>query len=188
MSPETILERLLESPTVKLDALPADQGVYALYDHEGVARYIGVTEMGLKKRIHDYHVGGDGNSHKFSTVYNAGRMFHTRKDPFTNTRDGRIAKELRRMFARRYCSAVGVPLPKCSRTELYALEAQIRRIAPQHALTWNDARALDPYEPTELLNEFLKEIGWPSTKLAAIERQAERWSKKIAAASGSNDV
>lgn len=188
MSPETVLERLLKSPTVRLSELPADQGVYALYDHEGVARYIGVTEMGLKKRIHNYHVGGDGNSHKFSTVYNAGRMFHTRDDTFTNAGDGRTAKELRRMFARRYCRAVGVSLPQHSKAELFALEAQIRRIAPQHALTWNDARSLDACEPAQLLNEFLNEIGWPSAKLAAIERQAERWSQKVAAASVSDEV
>lgn len=188
MSPETVLERLMESPKVKLNALPADQGVYALYDHEGVARYIGVTEMGLKKRIHNYHVGGDGNSHKFSTIYNVGRMFHTRDDPNTNARDGRVAKELRRMFSRRYCSAVGIPLPELTKMELYALETEVRRIAPKHALSWNDARALDAYEPTEFLNVFLKEISWSSAKSEAIARQAGRWNQKVAAVRASGGV
>lgn len=188
MRPETLLEQLLGSPTVRLNALPTDQGIYALYDHEGVARYIGVTEMGLRRRIHDYHVGGDGNSHKFSTIYNAGRMFHTRGDLFTHAGDGRAAKELRRMFSRRYCGAVGIPLPQCSKTELYALETQVRRLAPKHALSWNDARALDSYEPTELLNDFLKEIGWPSAKSEAIARQAGRWGQKLAAATAPGDV
>ena len=188
MSPETILERLMESPKDRLTALPTDQGVYALYDHEGAARYIGVTEMGLKKRIHNYHVGGDGNSHKFSTIYNAGRMFHTRDDPYTNARDGRVAKELRRMFSRRYCSAVGIPLPELSKMELYALETKVLRIAPKQALSWNDARALDACEPIELLNDFLKEISWPSAKLEAIARQTGRWNQKVAAVAASDDV
>lgn len=185
MSPEAILERLIESPKVKLNALSADQGVYALYDHEGVARYIGVTEMGLKKRFHNYHVGGDGNSHKFSTIYNAGRMFHTRDDPYSDANDGRVAKELRRLFCRRYCSAVGIPLPELTKMELFALETKVRRIAPKHALSWNDTRVLDAYEPTDLLNIFLKEVSWPSAKSEAIARQAGRWHQKVGAVSAS---
>ena len=70
----------------------------ALYDHEGHARYIGITAKCLTDRILKRHVGGDNNSHKFSTVYNAGRMFHARKAAASCPRDGKIAKELRRLF------------------------------------------------------------------------------------------
>lgn len=180
MNPKTVLERLLGNPAVQLDDLPVQQGVYALYDHEGSARYIGVTEMGLRKRIHRYHVGGDGNSHKFSTIFNAGRMFHTRDDAFTHPGDGRTAKELRRLFSRKCCRAVGLALPQLPKAELYALEADVRRIAPDSALSWNDVRALDAYEPSEFLDEFLKEIHWPDAKLEAVARQAERWKLKKA--------
>lgn len=188
MHPDTLLERLLGTPVVELSDLPVDQGIYALYDHENMAHYIGVTEMGLKRRINNYHVSGDGNSHKFSTIYNAGRMFHTRNDIYTDAGDGAIAKKLRCMFSRKYCRAVGIPLPGLSKSELYALESEIRRIAPEVALSWNDVRALDAYEPSEALNQFLEELSWPAAKMAAIARQAERWSLKIASGRATGQV
>jgi hypothetical protein len=178
MSAASLLSLLLETKPVLLKQLPQAQGIYALFDHAGVPRYIGVTEMGLRRRIAQYHVGGDNNSHKFSTIYNAGRMFHTRNDLHTDANDGRIAKELRRLFARAQCRAVGVPLPALSRTDLFTVEAEVRRIAPAIALSWNDVRALDAYEPVEHLDEFLKVLRWPEAKLNAVERQAERWRRK----------
>jgi hypothetical protein len=178
MSPASFLALLLETEPVLLTQLPQTQGIYALFDHAGVPRYIGVTAMGLRKRVAQYHVGGDNNSHKFSTVYNAGRMFHTRNDLHTDANDGCIAKELRRLFARAQCRAVGIPLAGLSRTDLFALEAEVRRIAPAVALSWNDVRALDAYEPAEHLDEFLTVLRWPIAKLNAVERQAERWRRK----------
>jgi hypothetical protein len=172
---DDILDVLMTRTPQRLDELPIEQGLYALYDHEGVARYIGVTEMGLRRRIWNYHSSGDNNSHKYSTIYNAGRLFHTRKDPRTDPVDGAIAKELRRLFARERCRAVGYPLPDVSRAELYGLEAQLRRMAPKEALSWNDARALDAFEPKDALDAFLSELDWPAFKIAAIERQAQRW-------------
>lgn len=184
MRPETLLDVLLGTPAVDLDRLPFEQGIYALYDHTGTARYIGVTEMGLRKRIFRYHVGGDGNSHKFSTVFNAGRMFHERNDPFTDQSDGRIAKELRRLFSRSRCRAVGQALPGLSKAELFGLEGEVRRLAPASALSWNDVRALDAYEPRQALDAFLGDIRWSSSKLDAIARQALRWEKKQVALAG----
>lgn len=175
-SANAILDVLMTQEPKRLDALPLAQGVYALYDHEGVARYIGVTEMGIRRRIHNYHCGGDGNSHKYSTIFNAGRMFHERKDPRTCQTDGPIAKELRRLFARETCKAVGYPLPDLTVPELYALERELRRMAPVDALSWNDSRKLNAFEPKAALDAFLASISWPDRKLEAIERQAVRWA------------
>ncbi|MGX1165768.1 hypothetical protein AB7M16_002034 [Bradyrhizobium sp. USDA 372] len=155
-----------------------------LFDHAEQPRYIGVTEMGIRRRVAGYHVGGDGNSHKFSTIYNAGRMFHDRNSIHSCLQEGRIAKELRRLFARAHCRAVGVPLPGLAKADLFAVEAELRRIAPSNALSWNNLRALDAYEPVELVDQFLNTLSWPAAKLAAIHRQAERWRRMRAANAG----
>jgi hypothetical protein len=175
VTPQSILDHLLGTAPLNLHDLPIGQGIYALYDHEGVARYIGITEMGLRKRIHQYHSGGDGNSHKFSTVYNAGRMFHTRKDARTDPADGPISKELRRIFSRTYCKAVGLELPDQTKTELLAVETEVRRIAPPEALSWNDARQLPATEPADLVDKLLQDLNWPTNKIEAIDRQSTRW-------------
>lgn len=179
MTPERVLTLLLETrPTFALSDLVNERGIYALYDHEGSPRYIGVTEMGLRKRVCQYHVGGDDNSHKFSTIYNAGRLFHTRGDSYSDPSDGRIAKKLRRLFARSRCRAVGVPLLKLNRAELYALEREVRRIAPPSARSWNDIRVLDAYEPAKALDVLLEELCWPRSAIDALDRQAKRWKRK----------
>ena len=143
MTSEAILARLLDTPPLHLSALPSQPGIYALYDHAGQVRYIGVTEKGLKKRIAQYHVSGDDNSHKYSSIYNAGRMFHTKGgDLHSDSSDGRIAKELRRLFARACCRAVGIPLLGLDKVGLFAIETEVKRIAPATATSWNDLRAL----------------------------------------------
>lgn len=115
---------------------------------------------------------------KFSTVYNAGRMFHARNDIHSCSNDGPVSEELRRLFARAHCRAVGVPIPGLGKANLFAIETEIRRLAPSIALTWNDLRALDAYEPAEVVDDFLRTLSWPAAKLAAIHRQAERWRRK----------
>ena len=175
IDPTIILQRLLNTPPMRLDTVPRGQGIYALYDHEGRARYIGKTAKCLNERILKRHVGGDGNSHKFSSIYNAGRMFHDRKHPASCSTDGPIAKELRRLFAREYCRAVAIPLPGLSQKELDAIETAAISLAPTEAQSWNHARALDSYEPTEVLDAFVATLGWPRTKVDAIQRQARRW-------------
>jgi len=146
-----------------------------LYDHTGAPQYIGITQMGLRKRIHDYHAGGDGNSHKFSTVYNAGRLFHNKKDPRTDPKDGKTSKELRRLFARAHCKAVGIELPGMDKSDLYSTEHQVREIAPPHVTGWNDARVLPTQTPNDLIDEFLTTLDWSQDRIDAIERQAQRW-------------
>ena len=173
--PTSILSRLLESTPLRLEAIPQGQGIYALYDHESRARYIGVTAKCLNDRIFKRHVGGDDNSHKYSTIYNAGRMFHSRKVTASCPNDGPIAKELRRLFVREHCRAVAIAIPDLPKDELFDLEAQVLSAAPEEARSWNEARALNAFEPTEALNAFLAEIAWPHEKREAIDRQARRW-------------
>jgi len=173
--PTSILAQLLEAAPVPLETIPQGQGIYALYDHDSHARYIGITAKCLHDRIFTRHVGGDGNSHKFSTVYNAGRMFHARKAPTSCPRDGKIAKELRRLFVRAHCRAVAIALPGLSWAELLSLEAHVLAAAPTDAKRWNDTRVLSTVDPIEQLNVFLAGLQWPPEKHLAVNRQAERW-------------
>ena len=172
------LDTLRNAAPVCLADVPAGPGIYALYDHSGRPRYIGITAKCLTDRIFRRHAAGDGNSHKFSTVYNAGRMFHSRKDTGTCPADGPISKELRRLFIRSHCAAVAIPLRGYGKTQLLALEAEVCELAPDDMTRWNNARALEAEEPTELLDSFLLTLGWPATKLAAVERQANRWKTR----------
>ncbi len=175
MTPDDILAFLHQSPPQKLSDLPRGQGLYALYDHEHQPRYIGSTAMGLRKRIHGYHAGGDDNSHKFSTVYNAGRMFHARKDPRTDATDGPIAKKLRRLFARAKCRAVGLEFLDLTKAELFDLETRVYSLAPPETIAWNHKKVLATIDPGQALDDFLDEIHWSERERAAIERQAARW-------------
>ena len=171
------LDTLMNAAPVCLADVPTGPGIYALYDHSGRPRYIGITGKCLNDRIFKRHAAGDGNSHKFSTVYNAGRMFHSRNHPATCITDGPIAKELRRLFIRSHCAAVAVPLPGYGKPQLLALEAKVCEMASDEMTRWNNARALKAEEPAELLARFLVTLGWPDGKLAAVERQALRWKK-----------
>ncbi len=175
MTPEDALVQLTTTTPLRLAALPKTRGLYALYDHEGQIRYLGVTAKELRDRILRRHVAGDGNSHKFSSAYNAGRMWHDRKHLASDPLDGKIAKELRREFAKATCQAAVLRLPSWSNEELFRLEEDIRALAPRDMQIWNDRRQLHPSEPTAALNAFLTELKWPDDKIAAIDRQAERW-------------
>ena len=169
-----ILKHLLDSDPARLDELPTGRGIYAPYDHARKPRYIGITGN-LIDRIFKRHVGGDGNSHKFSTIFNAGRMFHNRKIEGSNKIDGSIAKGLRRVFAREYCSAVAIPLPQLVDNQLRELEAEVIGLAPHEAILWNGSRVLEAIEPESRVNELLAKLSWPAEHLQAIERQAAVW-------------
>jgi hypothetical protein len=177
MEPSVVLRRLLQSPPVRLDEIPDEPGIYALYDHLGRPLYIGITAKSLNDRILKRHAAGDGNSHKFSSIYNAGRMFHDRRNAASCPNDGRISKELRRMFARQHCRAVAIPLPGLSKDRLTRIEAAVLAQAPVEAKSWNDARALDAYEPSGALDTFIATLGWSRDRIEAIERQAVRWAR-----------
>lgn len=173
--PQAILDHLLLAEPLRLkDINSRTSGIYALYDHEHRPAYIGET-TDFRHRIYNNHASGDGNSHKFSTVYNAGRMFHSRKDPRTCAKDGKVAKTLRTCFARKYCRAVIFEIPGLTRKELKPIEAQVLGLAPAEAKRWNDRKALKACEPYELVDQLLQDLNWDQTRLAAIERQAERW-------------
>lgn len=175
MQPAAILSRLLDAAPMQLSAAPRGPGIYALYDHAGDARYVGITAKCLRDRIFNRHVGGDDNSHKFSSAYNAGRMFHSRRHSGTCAKDGPVAKKLRRLFVREHCRAVTISLQNVPRDELFALEAEVIALAPAGALSWNNLRRLRAHEPEEALDAFIDKLGWSPQNIAALERQRVRW-------------
>lgn len=183
MQPAAILSRLLGATPMQLSAVPRGPGIYALYDHAGEARYVGITAKCLRDRIFNRHVGGDDNSHKFSSAYNAGRMFHSRRHPSTCPKDGPVAKEFRRLFVRDHCRAVAISLPSMGKEELFALEAQVIALAPQSALSWNNARRFRAVEPEDAVDAFIKKLRWPDERVASLERQRTRWLACSAASS-----
>ena len=173
-NPKAILDCLLDSPPIRLEEISSSaSGIYALYDHEHRPAYIGET-TNFRHRIYRNHTSGDGNSHKFSTIYNAGRMFHSRKDPRTCGKDGMLAKSLRALFAREYCRAVIFEIPGMTRGSLKSIESAVLEFAPPEAKRWNNRKALNAHEPVDHLDRLLIDLNWDSDHTAAIERQAER--------------
>lgn len=180
-SPADALEVLLNAKPLPLAMLGNGFGMYSLTDENGVVRYIGETGQPFLKRIHGYHCAGDDNSHKFSTVFNAGRLWQMSsvdvspvKRAINNEADGRIAKALRAQFARSRCHARTIDLPGLNTLQRKALEAAILAIAPADNRKWNDKRVLHPYEPAGL-DDFISSLGWSEEKVAAVERQSARW-------------
>lgn len=181
-SPKDTLSLLLEGAPTPLSKLEGGGGLYSLADENGVVRYIGETGMPFFRRIHNYHCAGDDNSHKLSTVFNAGRLWQMSsvdvspaKRAVNDHSDGRIAKELRCLFARSRCVARTVDLPHLSTMERKALESAVLSLAPPENRRWNDARVLEPYEPSGL-DEFLAALAWPSIRVDAVVRQGARWN------------
>lgn len=176
------LEILLEQAPTSLGLLNGGGGLYSLSDEHGIVRYIGETGMPFQRRIYNYHCAGDDNSHKYSTIFNAGRLWQMSsvdvspvKRAVYDHADGKVSKELRSLFARSRCRARVVDLPHLTTPERKALEAAVLALAPPEHKSWNDSRVLEPYEP-DGLDEFLAEIGWSSARLEAISRQGARWS------------
>jgi hypothetical protein len=148
--------------------------MYGLRDYLGVVRHIGITDKGFADRLRR-HVGGDGNSHKYSSAYNAGRMYHSRHDVLSCPVAGKVAKELRRLFARQFCSASVLPIPGASKTELERLEKAVIALSPPENVRWNNARALKAEEPLLEVDALLDRLGWTDRQREAIGRQAARW-------------
>lgn len=181
LNPEAILDQLLKNVGVPLGQLVGGGGLYSLSDEKGTVRYIGETGMPFFKRIHNYHCAGDDNSHKFSTVFNAGRLWQMSsvdvspsKRAVNDHADGRTAKELRCAFARSRCLARAVDLPHLSTVERKALESAVLALTPLENRRWNDARVLNPYEP-EGLDDFIAGLGWTPERIEAVVRQGARW-------------
>ena len=174
LDPRAILRDLTTRDPVRLDALPRDHGIYALHDHTGSIRYIGITKAdkyGFHGRINNRHVSGsESRSHKFSHAYNTGRMWRAKRD---DRADAGAAKHLRTAFIRRYCRATFVTVPPTFWGELLRLEIAVQAIAPQGMLDWGGKRgfAFLP-EPKELVDALLDELRFSLDQRAAIERQA----------------
>ncbi len=176
-SAEQICDTLLcMAPQLTSDAPKNARGIYGLIDHFGALRYIGSTsstKQSLYTRIHQRHrTGSEDSSHYFSRMYNTGRMWRLRNDPDTKA-DGDIAKHVRNEFIHEYCRAVWVPLPDtCAITDL---EATVLKIAPKHAIVWNE-RGMDIYEePKNLVDALIAKLGLDPAKCAALERQRDRY-------------
>ena len=173
ISAEDLLAQLLAAPQRLTQDAPKDaRGLYGLVDHLGQLRYIGSTKsigQSLFSRIHQKHRSGSEHlSHYFSTIYNAGRMWRQRLDPATKA-DGDISKKLRNAFMARHCRAVWIILPDCA--DIGRLEAEVIRIAPPQATSWNERKAAVYDEPVELVDETIRHLGWGERENAALERQ-----------------
>ncbi|GGG46335.1 hypothetical protein GCM10010964_37140 [Caldovatus sediminis] len=176
LEPLNVFRELTAREPVQLDALPHDHGIYALYDHTGVIRYVGITrkdKYGFHGRIYGRHVGGsEGRSHKFSHAYNTGRMWRAKGD---RCPDARQSKALRMAFARRYCRAAFLVVPPTLSGILAELELAVQAIAPAGMLAWGSKRSFVPVpEPTGLVDALLDELRYTPEQHAAIRRQAAK--------------
>ena len=74
LEPSIVFHDLISREPKRLGFLPHDHGIYALHDHTGAIRYIGITksiDSGLFNRINSRYVtGSEGRSRKFSHAYN----------------------------------------------------------------------------------------------------------------------
>lgn len=179
-----ILAALCESTPRRLEGLPETFGLYALWDHAGVIRYIGCTPKateGFRVRVGNKHVtGSEGRSHKFSHAYCTGRMwrYQRRLHPAASgseqlESDAKLAKQLRSLFIREYCRATLVEIPRISEQDYFRyltdLEAETKRLAPNGMKLWDGVRFAAGIEPTELVDVLLRR--YPELE-AACERQA----------------
>jgi hypothetical protein len=177
-----VLDRLLNSESLALRSIVGGGGIYALQDELGVVRYIGKTDGQFRKRIESYHCNGDDNSHKYSTIFNAGRLWHMSqrdinpvKRAVCNQADGKVSKELRRLYARSRCRARTCDLSYLSKQVLSGLELSVLEISPTESKLWNKSRNLSAYEPEDL-DYFIETLSWPTVKIDAINRQKIRWN------------
>ncbi|MFG1400239.1 MULTISPECIES: hypothetical protein [Roseixanthobacter] len=178
LDPAAVYDALVTQDRLRLPELPRTHGIYALYDHAGDMRYIGITPVdphGFHGRINNRHVtGSEGRSHKFSHAYNTGRMWRNKRD---NGADAKVAKDLRSHFARRYCRATIVPVERELHALLPTFEKAVQAKAPAGQLLWLNKRGFDPYdEPVALVDSLLSELAFTSEQHAALGRQQARWS------------
>lgn len=177
-----IAHQLMAQAAIPLSEISGTGGIYALEDEHGIIRYVGETAGPLYDRIHNRHVAGDDNSHKYSSVFNAGRLWHPSsrdlspiKRQLSNPVDGKTAKGLRNAFARSRCRARIVHLPGLTKASLKSLESKVLDIIPLENKRWNDSRQLKAYEPAGL-DDFIETLRLSTSVLDALERQNERWN------------
>ena len=184
-----IYARLLSQEPSIMPDLPRDQrGIYMLWDHEGVPRYIGIVDKeSFHKRIDGRHRGGrEENSHKFSAAYNTGRMWRDRKrlDEIIDgvqqaQRGAAAAKRVRMAFIRRYCRATFVrieaPAGEHFGTYVRQAEAAVQRLARPEHRSWETQARIRLVEPVELVDSVIDELlaneQLTTTDLALLENQ-----------------
>ena len=182
MTPTDALATLLAASLLPLANTPSrTAGLYHLTDLDGFPRYIG-SSTNLYRRIWSNHCAGDGNSHKHSTVLNAGRLYYDRKDGRSCPTDGKAAKALRAMVAREFGGVRVLELPGWSKVDLEHLEKAVKDLAPPPTKLWNDRKRLPASEPVELVDRMLDRLGWSGAQRAALDRQNARWISLMAAA------
>jgi hypothetical protein len=174
LDPSIVLRNLTTGDPVRLDALPREHGIYALHDHTGAIRYVGITKAdryGFRGRISSRHVSGsESRSHKFSHAYNTGRMWRAKKD---DRPDASLAKQLRVAFIRQHCRATFVIVPSTLWGELPRLEIAVQAMAPEGMLDWGGRGGFVCLsEPKELVDALLDELRFTPDQRAAVERQA----------------
>jgi hypothetical protein len=172
--PATVFRDLTTSDPVRLEAVPREHGIYALHDHAGAIRYVGITKndkLGFYGRINNRHVtGSESRSHKFSHAYNTGRMWRAKKD---DSPDANAAKRLRSAFVRRYCRVTFVAVSPTLFGDLSKLEIAVQAIAPARLLDWGSRRDfVSLTEPKELVDTLLDELRYSPDERAAVGRQA----------------
>ena len=173
LDPTSVLLNLTTQDPIRLDALPREPGIYALHDHLGAIRYVGITadRYGFRGRINSRHVSGsESRSHKFSHAYNTGRMWRA---PGDERPDAALAKLLRTAFIRQHCRATFITMPTMLWEELSKLEIAVQAKAPVGMLNWGGRRTfVSLAEPKNLVDTLLDNLRFTHEDRAAIERQA----------------
>lgn len=172
---QEILEQLrLQSPS-RLEDLPSLSGIYALFDHEGCMRYIGIAHTeGFRTRIRNKHsTGSEDRSHKFSCAYNTGRLWRDRhSDPKD---DAKVAKRLRNALILRHCRATYVAIEGYeTKRALEAIEQDVLALAEPDERVWNSSFVPGP-EPVALVDSLISELRYGQAETEALARQNARY-------------
>lgn len=168
------LDQLLAQPLRRLGDMPNAIGLYGLGDHEGKLHYFGMTDSdSFRDRIWSRHItGSEDCSHKLACNYSVGRLWHDRKQPAANDRDGKIARRVRQAFIRKHCGFVCLSL-NMTKGELKRLEDGVIDLAWPHIADWNETRkrVATFEEPRELVDKTICELGLGTSDIAALDRQ-----------------
>ena len=181
LDPAVVYRALISQERQSLPSLPRTHGIYALFDHAGEMRYVGITagdRNGFYGRINNRHVAGsESRSHKFSHAYNTGRMWRAKGGTGA---DAKLAKALRTLFARRYCLASVVPVEIALHADLLTLEAVVQALAPAGQLLWLNKRGFEPYgEHVDLVESLVRAQGFTMDQRAALDRQSARFALAV---------
>lgn len=176
ISARDALDSLLSQPLRRLDDMPDAIGLYGLGDHEGRLHYFGMTDSeSFSDRIWHRHIAGsEDRSHKLACNYSVGRLWHDRKNPKSNERDGAVSRRVRQAFIRKHCGFVCLPLTM-NQADLRRLERDVINLAWPHIADWNKTRKRVAIfdEPRDLVDIIIRDLRLSSQEIAALDRQAE---------------